>query len=107
MLKCPNNKQIYSNFVLQECFKDIQGFIHDIDNERRRGETNLSNLNRLLEKYKVDEKSVQYKLKAAYKTCMNDAAQEESVLREALDRIIEIRNIRNERRIQVSFDMLI
>lgn len=33
---------------------------------------------------------------------MNDAAQEDSLLREALDRIIEIRNIRNERRIQVN-----
>lgn len=81
--------------------------IHDIDNERRRGETNMSNLNRLMEKYKADDKSVQHKLKAAYKTCLNDASQEESIIREALDKIIDIRNIRNERRIQVSFDTLI
>lgn len=60
-------------------------------------------LNRLMEKYKSDEKlpSAQQKLRAAYKTSMNDAAQEESIIREALDKILEIRNIRNERRIQV------
>lgn len=33
---------------------------------------------------------------------MNDAVQEENLIREALAKILEIRNIRNERRIQVS-----
>lgn len=89
---------------MQERLKAIQVLIHDIDNDRRRSETNLNNLYRLQEKYGSDEKSnsAQHKLRSQYKICMNDAAQEENVLRQALGNILEIRNIRNERRIQVS-----
>lgn len=92
---------------LQERLKAIQVLIHDIDNERRRNETNLNNLYRLQEKYGSDEKSnsAQHKLRSQYKICMNDAVQEENVLRQALANILEIRNIRNERRIQVNFDV--
>lgn len=85
--------------------KAIQGLIHEIDNERRRNETNLNNLNRIQEKYGTDEKSnsnsYQHKLRNLLKTCMNDATQEENKIRQALTKITEIRNIRNERRIQV------
>lgn len=89
--------------------KGIQGLIHDIDNERRRSETNLNNLYRLQEKYGPDEKSnsAQHKLRSQYKICMNDAVQEENVLRQALAKILEIRNIRNERRIQVCAILII
>lgn len=60
-------------------------------------------MNRLKDKYHADERSssAQHKLKSIYKTCLNDATQEENVLRNALNKISEIRNIRNERRIQV------
>lgn len=87
----------------QERLTAIQGLIHAIDNERRRNENNLNNLNRLQEKYGSDEKSnsAQHKLRSQYKTCMNDAIQEESLIRDALAKIQEIRNVRNERRIQV------
>lgn len=90
---------------MQERLKAIQVLIHDIDNERRRNETNLNNLYRLQEKYGPDEtksNSAQHKLRSQYKICMNDAVQEENVLRQALAKILEIRNIRNERRIQVN-----
>ena len=40
------------------------------------------------------------KIKALHKTCLQDAAVEEDTIRKALDKIQEIRNIRNERRIQ-------
>lgn len=39
-------------------------------------------------------------MKTWYKIGMNDAAQEESLIRQALSKIQEIRNIRNEHRIQ-------
>lgn len=98
------NHSIGYDFCLQERLKAIQVLIHDIDNDRRRSETNLNNLYRLQEKYGTDEKSnsAQHKMRSQYKICMNDAAQEENVLRQALSNILEIRNIRNERRIQVS-----
>lgn len=89
----------------QERLTSIQGLIHAIDNERRRNENNLNNLNRLQEKYGADEKSnsAQHKLRSQYKMCMNDAIQEENFIRDALAKIQEIRNIRNERRIQVKW----
>lgn len=40
-------------------------------------------------------------LKSLYKTAVTQAEQEEEVLRKALQKITEIRNIKNERRIQV------
>lgn len=82
----------------------IQGLIHTIDNDRRRNETNLNNLYRLQDKYAADEKSntAQHKLRNQLKVCMNDAQQEENVLRQALAKIQEIQTIRNERRIQVN-----
>lgn len=43
----------------------------------------------------------QMKLKGLYKTAVSHAEQEEEVLRKALQKITEIRNIKNERRIQV------
>lgn len=40
------------------------------------------------------------KMKSLYKACLQDAAVEEDTIRKALEKIQEIRNIRNERRIQ-------
>lgn len=85
--------------------KAIQGLIHTIDNERRRNESNLNNLNRLKDKYHTASErssSAQHKLKSQYKSCLSDATQEEAIIRNALSKISEIRNIRNERRIQVN-----
>lgn len=44
------------------------------------------------------------KLKSLYKSSVAQAEQEEEVIRKALQKITEIRNIKNERRIQVSFN---
>lgn len=81
----------------------IQGLIHDIENERRRNEPNINNLLRTQEKLSQDTKSnaVQQKMKNLYKMGLNDAAQEENLIRQALAKIQEIRTIRNKRRIQV------
>ncbi|XP_047113011.1 SAGA-associated factor 29 isoform X3 [Schistocerca piceifrons] len=43
---------------------------------------------------------VQQKLKGLYKAAVSDAAQEEELIRNALNKVNEIRAIRNERRIQ-------
>lgn len=83
--------------------RSLQGLIHDIDNERRRNETNLTQIFRTQEKLSHDERSqsLQHKMKQLYKTGLHDAAQEEHFIRAALGKIQEIRNIRNERRMQV------
>lgn len=41
------------------------------------------------------------KLKGLYNTALNDAVQEEELLRQALTKITEIRNICNERKLKV------
>lgn len=40
-------------------------------------------------------------MKTLYKTAVTHAEQEEEIIRKALQKITEIRNIKNERRIQV------
>ncbi|KAI8124898.1 hypothetical protein FF38_06831 [Lucilia cuprina] len=80
---------------IQERLKDLQRLIHLIDDERRRSEANISSLNRAHH----SNLPVQ-KIKSLHKTCLQDASVEEDSIRKALEKIQEIRNIRNERRIQ-------
>ncbi|XP_023293647.2 SAGA-associated factor 29 [Lucilia cuprina] len=80
---------------IQERLKDLQRLIHLIDDERRRSEANISSLNRAHH----SNLPVQ-KIKNLHKTCLQDASVEEDSIRKALEKIQEIRNIRNERRIQ-------
>ncbi|XP_075166079.1 SAGA-associated factor 29 [Haematobia irritans] len=80
---------------IQERLKDIQRLIHQIDDERRRSETNINGLSRAQQ----SNIPVQ-KMKSLYKACLQDAVVEEDTIRKALEKIQEIRNIRNERRIQ-------
>src|SRR5690625_3579825 len=80
---------------IQERLKDIQGLIHKIDQEHQKSESNVHSIVR------ANQSNVPpQKLKVLFKTSLQDAAQEEASLRSALDKIQEIRNIRNERRIQ-------
>lgn len=68
----------------------------------------MNSIFRAQEKLSHEERQTpQHKLKTLYKMGMNDAAQEENLLRQALSKIQEIRNIRNERRIQVFFLILL
>lgn len=81
--------------IIQDRLKDVQRFIHQIDDERRRSETNINGLSR------AQQQGVPLqKIKSMYKTCLQDASVEEDTIRKALEKIQEIRNIRNERRIQ-------
>lgn len=80
---------------IQDHLKALQRLIHDIEDERRRCETNLNGIIRA----QMSNLPAQ-KLKSLYKTGLQDASQEEFVIRQALARIQDIRNIRNERRIQ-------
>lgn len=77
--------------------------VHDIEAERKRNEPNINNIVRTQEKLSGDDKSAsvfQHKLKSLYKIGITDAMQEENLIRQALSKIQDIRNIRNERRIQ-------
>lgn len=92
--------------VFQERLRDIQRVIHDIDEGRRHSENNIQNLTRVQQQLHQHQQAQNntfhhsQKVKGMYKTCLQDAIAEETSIRKALSKIQEIRNIRNERRIQ-------
>lgn len=68
-----------------------------MDSERRRAESSIASLVRAQQSQTPNPK-----LKTLLQAKILEATQEEATIRAALAKIHEIRNIRNERRIQVS-----
>ncbi|XP_022921056.1 SAGA-associated factor 29 [Onthophagus taurus] len=86
---------------VQERLKALYQLVHDIEKKRQQSEHGINNIQKM--QNSQDEKSSQHyqmKLKGLYKNAIAHAEQEEEVLRKALQKITEIRNIKNERRIQ-------
>ncbi|XP_049545653.1 SAGA-associated factor 29 [Anopheles darlingi] len=86
---------------VQDRLKALKSLVCEIETERKRFEPNINNMVRMT-KMASDDKSpaVNHKLKTLYKIGLQDALQEEALIRQALAKIQDIRNIRNERRIQ-------
>ncbi|EDW62057.1 SAGA-associated factor 29 [Drosophila novamexicana] len=80
---------------IQDRLKDIQQHIHKVDSERRRAESSIASLVRAQQSQTPNPK-----LKTLLQAKILEATQEEATIRAALAKIHEIRNIRNERRIQ-------
>jgi len=73
-----------------------------IQEERSRSEDNLSNINKTHEKMKNDNKVSSYfknKLKGLYNTAISDAKGEIDLIQQAMDKITEIKIMRNEKRV--------
>lgn len=89
---------------VQEKLKQLSALTHEIEDERIKSEPNYANLIKAKEKQGTgDEKrSHQVKMKSLLKEAIADTEREEKLLRKALDKITEIRTIRNECRIQVT-----
>ncbi|CAB0032113.1 unnamed protein product [Trichogramma brassicae] len=88
---------------IQERLKSINQLVHEIEKARQHSEVNLNNITKTQEKFNSEDKLSafhQQKLKSVYSAAVADAQQEENLLRKALEKINEIRLIRNERRIQ-------
>ncbi|XP_052893332.1 SAGA-associated factor 29 [Anopheles moucheti] len=86
---------------VQERLKSLKSLVCEIDTERKRNETNINNVIRLTKMASEDKSpALNHKLKTLYKVGLQDALQEENLIRQALSKIQDIRNIRNERRIQ-------
>ncbi|XP_049859847.1 SAGA-associated factor 29 isoform X2 [Schistocerca gregaria] len=97
-----NEKQL-RRVVNFERLKALYHLVHEIEEERVRSEHNLNNISKAHDKINQEEKVSPYyqqKLKGLYKAAVSDAAQEEELIRNALNKVNEIRAIRNERRIQ-------
>uniref|UniRef100_A0A182MLN5 SGF29 C-terminal domain-containing protein n=1 Tax=Anopheles culicifacies TaxID=139723 RepID=A0A182MLN5_9DIPT len=86
---------------VQERLKSLKTLVCEIETERKRNETNINNVIRLTKMASEDKSpALNHKLKTLYKVGLQDALQEETLIRQALSKIQDIRNIRNERRIQ-------
>uniref|UniRef100_A0A182QPX8 SGF29 C-terminal domain-containing protein n=1 Tax=Anopheles farauti TaxID=69004 RepID=A0A182QPX8_9DIPT len=86
---------------VQERLKTLKSLVCEIETERKRNEPNINNVIRLYKMASEDKSpALNHKLKTLYKVGLQDALQEETLIRQALAKIQDIRNIRNERRIQ-------
>ncbi|KAI4458601.1 hypothetical protein MML48_7g00009586 [Holotrichia oblita] len=86
---------------VQERLKTLYQLVHETEKKRQQSEHGINAI--LKTQNSQEEKSSQHyqiKLKGLYKNAIAHAEQEEEVLRKALQKITEIRNIKNERRIQ-------
>lgn len=82
-------------YIPKDRLKDIQQHIHKVDGERRRAENSIASLVRAQQGQVSTPK-----MKTMLQSKILEATQEEATIRAALAKIHEIRNIRNERRIQ-------
>lgn len=83
--------------------KQLRKLVKESHEAGLKSEPNLNNIAKTHEKMRAEQKTTPYyksKLKGLYQSAMADAEAEASKLREALDKIYKIKNIRNEERIQ-------
>lgn len=83
---------------VQERLRSLQQIVHEIEKKRQQSEAGINALQKFHAGYE-DKMTSQHqsKLKALLKTTLNQAEQEEDAIRKALEKINEIRNIKNER----------
>lgn len=87
---------------IKDLLKELYELIHQIQDERAQGEHNLTNISKTHERMQQEQKITPYyknKLKGLYKTAMQDAELEAELLRKALDKITEVKGIRENRRL--------
>lgn len=86
---------------VQDRLRSLKSLVYEIETERKRNEPNIVKAIQLTKASNEDKSpALTHKLKAHYKVGIQDAIQEEALIRQALAKIQDIRNIRNERRIQ-------
>lgn len=86
---------------IKDNLKELFSLIHQVQEERTRGENNLTNIAKTHERMQQEQKITPYyknKLRGLYNNAMQDAEGEAELLRKALDKITEIKAIRENRR---------
>ncbi|KAL3858196.1 hypothetical protein ACJMK2_012800 [Sinanodonta woodiana] len=87
---------------IKDLLKELYTLIHQVQDERARGEHNLSNISKTHERMQQEQRITPYyknKLRGLYNTAMQDAEAEAELLRKALDKITEVKAIRENRRL--------
>ncbi|ESO95370.1 hypothetical protein LOTGIDRAFT_215012 [Lottia gigantea] len=96
-----DNTTVNAEVKIREALKELFKLIHEVQDERSRGEHNLTNISKTHERMQQEQKITPYyktKLRGLYNTAMQDAELEAELLRKALDKISEIKTIRDNRR---------
>ncbi|XP_077996014.1 SAGA-associated factor 29-like [Glandiceps talaboti] len=87
---------------VREMLKELHQLIIQTQEERAKGEHNLSNIAKTHERMQYEQKVSPYfkqKLRGLYNTAMADAESEADMLRKCLDKVAQIKTVRNERRL--------
>ncbi|CAL8093228.1 unnamed protein product [Orchesella dallaii] len=89
---------------IQDRMKTVYGLLSDLNVEHNKAIGTTTAINKIYDKARTDEKKLtnasKQKLKTLYTTALSEAEKEELIIRNALEKIYEIRSIKNERRIQ-------
>ncbi|KAK6191637.1 hypothetical protein SNE40_003276 [Patella caerulea] len=96
-----SNSMASAEVKIRELLKELFKLIHSVQEERARGEHNLSNISKTHERMQQEQRITPYyknKLRGLYNTAMQDAEAEAELLRKALDKISDIKSIRENRR---------
>lgn len=86
---------------IKDLLKELFVLVREVQEERSRSEHNLTNIARTHERMQQESRVTPYyktKLKGLYSAAMQDADNESGLLRKALDKIKEIKTIRENRR---------
>ncbi|XP_070204395.1 SAGA-associated factor 29-like [Littorina saxatilis] len=86
---------------IKDLKKELFGLIHNIQEERDRGQHNIVNIDKTHERMQQEARVTPYyknKLRGLYNTAMQDAEAEAELLRKALDRITEIKSLKESKR---------
>ncbi|XP_064620378.1 SAGA-associated factor 29-like isoform X2 [Lineus longissimus] len=87
---------------IREMLKELYTLIHEVQEERDRGEHAIQNIQKTHERMQQEQKISAYyktKLKGLYNTAMQDAEAEAEALKKALEKVVEIKAFRHDRSI--------
>jgi len=88
---------------IQDCLRNIQQLVAQIATAHGKTEPTVTAINKLHEKGRENDKlshANKLKLKTHYTAALAEAETEEALVRQALEKIYEIRSIKHERRLQ-------
>lgn len=94
-------KEAEGNPTMEEKLKELRNLIHQCQEERNRSDHTLTNISKTHERMQEEHKVSPYyktKLRGLYNTAIQDAESEAEILRKSLDKIAEIRALRNEKK---------
>lgn len=92
-----------STASIQEMLAELYRLVKETHQGKEKSDTNLSTITKTHEKVQQDQKITPYyrtKLRSLYQSALTEAESEAELYRKALEKIMEIKTLRNEQRLQ-------